>query len=93
MLVGTLQVELFLPGCLSLKEKRAIIKGMKTRIRNRFNVSAAEVDYQDKWQRCVLAVATVSNTKKHIEEVLNRAFQYIERESRVEVLDHLLEIF
>ncbi|MFC1569513.1 DUF503 domain-containing protein [bacterium] len=93
MLVGTLQIEILLPGCHSLKEKRVVIKSLKTRIRNRFNVSVAEVEYQDKWQRSILAAANVSNEKKHVEEVLNKIFYYIENDSRVEVLDHLIEVF
>jgi len=84
---------MLIPGCHSLKEKRVVIKGLKTRIRNQFNVSVAEVDYQDKWQRSILAVAAISNEKKHIEEVLNKILYFVERESRVAVLDHLVEIF
>ena len=93
MLVGTIQVEFLLPGCLSLKEKRVVIKSLKTRIRNRFNVSVAEVEYQDKWQRSVLAIACVSNEKGYIEKVLNKIYHTIESNSSVEILDHLIEIF
>ena len=47
MLVGTLEVELYLPGTSSLKEKRFILKSIKTKIRNSYNVSIAEVDFQE----------------------------------------------
>ena len=93
MLVGTIQIEFLLPGCLSLKEKRVVVKSLKTKIRNRFNVSVAEVAYQDKWQRSILAVANVSNEKKYIEEILNKILRFAESETRIEVLDHLIEIF
>jgi uncharacterized protein len=63
MLVGTLQVEFLLHDAFSLKEKRFVMQSLKAKIQNRFNVSVAEVDFQDKWQRGAVAVACVSSDK------------------------------
>lgn len=59
MKLTLLTYELYIPGCRSLKEKRREIKGLKDSLRSRLNVSVAEVDYLDKWQRSVLAIAWV----------------------------------
>ena len=55
MVVGVRSWELALAGCQSLKDKRRIVKSLKDRLHNQFNVSAAEVDHQDSWQRAALA--------------------------------------
>ena len=52
-------VELHLPDVESLKGKRHVLKGLKQKVRARFEVSVAEVDHQDMWQRATLAVAYV----------------------------------
>jgi uncharacterized protein YlxP (DUF503 family) len=92
MLVGTLRVDLFLPDASSLKEKRYALQSLKTKIRNRFNVSVAEVDFQDKWQRAELGAACVSSDRKVIEGMLNGVLELIEKDTRVEVTDRLIEI-
>ncbi|MCK4351047.1 MAG: DUF503 domain-containing protein, partial [Candidatus Krumholzibacteria bacterium] len=56
MIVSRLRVQFLLPGCNSLKEKRFVLNSLKARLRNRFNVSVCEIDYQDKWQRSELGL-------------------------------------
>ena len=68
--IGVLTLELRLENSHSLKEKRHVLEGLKTRLRNKFNVSVAEIDYQDLWQRAALAVVTVSSDHTHAEKVL-----------------------
>jgi len=91
MFIGTAQVELFIPGSLSLKEKRFILKSIKARIQNQFNVSIAEVDFHDKWQRSCLGIAIVSNERKHAEKTIDNILRFIEREDRLEIIDQLIE--
>lgn len=93
MILGALQIEMTIPGSTSLKEKRFVLQSIKTKVKNKFNVSVAETQYQDKWQRAVLAFATVSNSKTHIEETLQTVFSFIERDDRVEIVDSITEIF
>ncbi len=54
----------------SLKEKRHVVKSLKDRLRERFNVSVAEIDHLDSWQASVIAAVTVSNDRTHAEQVL-----------------------
>ena len=68
--IGVLTLELRLDESHSLKDKRQVVKGLKDRLRNDFNVSVAEIDYQDLWQRALLAVVTVSSAHSHAESVL-----------------------
>ncbi len=91
MLIGVLNVEFRLPGASSLKEKRLVVKSLKTRIRNKFNVSVAEVDFLDKWQRCELGIVMVANSGKRIEERLNAIIQLINGDPRIEVLKEDME--
>ncbi|WP_372882417.1 DUF503 domain-containing protein [Psychromonas sp.] len=62
--VTLMYIELLVPHAQSLKDKRQQVRGLKERIRSRFNASVAEVGYLDKWQRCVLAVCLVGNDKR-----------------------------
>jgi hypothetical protein len=74
--VGT--VELHLPDVGSLKGKRHVLKGLKEKVRQRFEVAVAEVDHQDTWQRATLAVAYVSHDSRHANEVVSKAVDFIE---------------
>lgn len=68
--IGLLTLQLQIEAAHSLKEKRHVVRGLKDRLRNRFNVSVAEVDGQDTWQRSVIAVVTVSGDRQRVEEQL-----------------------
>ncbi|MCD6117408.1 DUF503 domain-containing protein [bacterium] len=92
MLVGTLQVELHISGAQSLKEKRFILKSIITRLRNNFNISVSEVDYQDKWQRACIGIASVSNSRRFIDSVFTRVMNAIIKDNRVELIDNIIEI-
>lgn len=85
MLVGTMLLDLFLPAAASLKDKRMILKSFKAKIRNQFNVSVAEVGFQDKWQRSTLGIAVVANERRFIDEMLSSISRFIERDGRVEI--------
>jgi len=75
--IGVLTLELRLEQAHSLKEKRHVVKGLEERLRHKFNVAVAEIDYQDLWQRAVVAAVTVSSDRVHAERVL----QSVEREA------------
>ncbi len=93
MFVGVGQVELFIPESGSLKSKRFVLKSIKTKIKNKFNVSVAEIENNDKWQRSSLGFAVVSNDRKIVDSTLNQVINMIESDFRVEVIDHSIEIF
>lgn len=92
MIVGTVEVDLNLPGVSSLKEKRRRVKSLLARVQNRFGVSIAEVDYNDSWRRAQLGAAVVSNEKKHAEQVIARLMQMIEAEPEMVLVDYRVEI-
>lgn len=86
--VGVLILELRLEESHSLKDKRHYVKSLKDRLRTKFNVSVAEIDYQDLWQRGLIAVATVSGDRAHAEQVL----QNVERDAALVLGAVLVEV-
>ena len=85
-------VELHLPDVALLKDKRHVLKGLKERVRARFEVAVAEVDHHDLWQRTTLAVAYVSHDSRHANEVVSKAMDFIETNVEGEVIGTSVEI-
>lgn len=75
--IGVINLELRLDQSHSLKDKRQVLQSLKERLRRKFNVAVAEIDYQDLWQRGMLSVVTVSSDHVRAEQVL----QLVEREA------------
>lgn len=71
----------------SLKDKRRIVQSVLTKVRNRFNLSAAEVGLQDQWQSTELAFACVGSHRKTIEQELRRASELVEQTYEIEIVD------
>ena len=92
MFIGVCTVELFLPSNRSLKDKRRIVKSLKDRMKQRFNISIAEIDDQDLWQKTVLGIACVGNDKSHINQTLDRVMGTIRTTPWVEVVEYHLEM-
>jgi uncharacterized protein YlxP (DUF503 family) len=93
MHIGVCTIELRLPGNRSLKGKRSVIKSIVTRVGREFNVSIAEVDAQNTWQRAVLGVASVSTSASYVHGQLERVVQWIEtHRPDVELLDYQIEL-
>ncbi len=68
--IGVLTLEIHIEDSHSLKDKRHVVKSLKDRLRQRFNISAAEIDFLDSWQSSVVAVVTVSKDRARAEQVL-----------------------
>lgn len=92
MIVGTLQVRLLIREARSLKDKRQVVKSIKDRLRNGFNVSVAEIEEQDNRQLAVLAFAMVSNETHHVKTALGQIVQALRGHPVAEFLDHEMEI-
>jgi uncharacterized protein YlxP (DUF503 family) len=92
MIVGVLTVELFLPSNGSLKDKRQTVKSLKQRVKNRFNVSIAEVGEQDLWQKSVLGVACVGTDTAFVNQVLDSVMNVIHGTPLVQVVDYRMDI-
>jgi len=93
MFVGVCTIELHIPESGSLKTKRQSLRSLKDRIRNSFNVSVAEVDGNDLWQKASLAVAAVSNDKAHLNQTLDHVINMVERVPELSLLEYHIEIF
>ena len=77
MVVGVLRLVLYLPENHSLKGKRAVLRSIKTRVANKFNVSIAECDDHDNWQRATLGVAQVGNEREHVDRSLREVAEFV----------------
>ena len=73
--VGVLTLELRLENSFSLKDKRQVVRSLKDRLRRKFNVAVAEIDYQELWQRAALAAVTVSSDHSYAEKLLRSVEQ------------------
>ena len=92
MLVGLERFDLRIPGCGSLKEKRHVVKTLTNAIRSRFNVSVAEVDHHDLWQRTAIAVAAVTQESYHARKVLHEVERLVEGFHEVEIIEAELSL-
>ncbi len=92
MVIGLLTLELHFPGARSLKDKRQALRSLEQKLRNRLNVSVAEVEHQDLWQRCRLAVVSVNTDHVHREATLHEAEREAVGARDVEVLDSVFEV-
>jgi uncharacterized protein YlxP (DUF503 family) len=90
MIVGLISWELHLAACHSLKEKRQIVKSLKDRLHQRFNVSAAETDHHDLWQRAELSAVVVTTDRQHAEQVLREADRLVEGADGARIMDSSL---
>ena len=92
MFVGICQIDLIIHNSNSLKEKRQILKAIIERVKNRFNVSAAEVGDNDVWQRSQIGLSVVGNDSSHINSMLDKILNFIESLHLAEAIDHRIEI-
>lgn len=79
MIVGVLRVELYIHGAGSLKEKRKEIRSIKDRLRKSFNVSVAEIDNQDLWNRGSLGIAVAGGDAAFVQETVDRIKEFLEK--------------
>jgi uncharacterized protein YlxP (DUF503 family) len=93
MFVGICTIEVHIPESGSLKTKRQSLRSIKDRIRHTFNVSVAEVDGNDLWQKSSLAVAAVSNDKSHLNQTLDHVVNMVRAVPELSLLDYQIEIF
>ena len=93
MHVGVCRIRFRLPENGSLKGKRQVVKSITSRVKNKFNVSVAEVDDNDLWQAATIGISCVSNDPRHANEILSKAADFIsDGRFGIEVLDYNIEI-
>lgn len=86
MFTGICRVELHLMEGTSLKEKRQVIRSIIERLKNRFNISIAEVGAQDLLQRAEIGLATVGSDTIYPGKVMDRVIDFIENDGRVQII-------
>jgi len=93
MIVGVCKIKLRIPENMSLKGKRSVVKSIIAQLKNKFNVSVAEVDDQQLWQIATLGVCSVSNDSRYTNEVLSKVMSFVTNgRFEVEILDCEIEI-
>ena len=92
MTVGLCTVELFIPDGHSLKEKRQVLQSLKARLRDKFNLSVAEVGDQDLWQKAILGMACVANESAHVNQVLDQAVNLIQSVPVIQLVRSRIEL-
>lgn len=92
MVVGVLELQISVFDAMTLKDKRRVLKSLKDRIGNTFNVSVAEVDYQDKIRTSVLGVAVVANESRFADSVLSKVVEMVRRVPAVSLVDYHIDL-
>lgn len=92
MHIGVLTLHLSIEYANSLKDKRQAVKSLIARIRNRFNVSVAEVDALDIWRRAVVGVVVVSNSAPLVNQLLEKVVDYAENDANAVLDDYSIEM-
>jgi uncharacterized protein YlxP (DUF503 family) len=87
MIIGCLVMDLYLPYSHSLKEKRKRLKGLKDRLKTRYNVAFSELEFQDKWQRSRIGIVTLNSGKQIIEKTFNQILKDVEENLDGEILE------
>ncbi len=93
MTVGLARVTLFLPEVHSLKEKRMILRRIKDRAQQKFNLAIAEVGENDLWQRALLGVAVIGSGRRFIESALDEVVRFIRGEAEVTNVEREIQTY
>ena len=91
MVVGVLQMRILVRDALSLKDKRRVVRSLRDRIRNDFNVSVSEVDALDQRQTAILGVALATNERRFADQVLAKVVDFVRRAPEGQLADYEVE--
>jgi uncharacterized protein len=92
MVIGILEIVLYLPESHSLKEKRQIVKSIKDKVHNRFNVAIAETEDLDLWQKARLGVVSLGNDRRQVNGRLDQVTNFVERMQLAADMDFQIEL-
>lgn len=92
MLIAAIQIELSIPWAMSLKDKRHVVKGLKERLRRRYNCATAEVADNDVWRSAVIGIAVVGNDARFLQSVAQKIVNYVEEYQDAVLEDFSIEI-
>lgn len=92
MIIGTAKITIYAPWVHSLKEKRMTVKSLCAKVRNKFNVSIAEVEEQDTHQNIVLGLAFVVNETSAADSIIDHVLNFIEDNTEGDIIDIYREL-
>lgn len=92
MILGTCRLKITIYESDSLKYKRHILKSIIERLKNKFNISIAEIALNDTWQSAVIGFACVTNDRAYANKIINKVISFIDMDNRVEIIDCIIEI-
>ncbi len=92
MIIGTLSIDVVIVSSRSLKEKRRVIKSLKDRIRNKFNVSISETKAQDNHKYSTLSIAMVGTDRKYVNSTLSSLINFFRFFPQVQLVHYELEL-
>lgn len=92
MIIGSCAVEIIVYDANSLKDKRQVIKSIIGKMKSRYNISVAEVGLNDKWRHGLIGFACVTNDSVHANKVISNVLNFMEEDTRIEVINSDIEI-
>lgn len=91
--IGVLYTQLFISHAQSLKDKRMVIKRLKDKVRQKYNVSVSELDCEDKWQTALMGYIMIGNDRRYIDGCLQNLLSFVQAYHAAEVVEHDVEFF
>lgn len=91
--IGVLTISIQIPGAQSLKAKRMVLRSLKSRVKNKFNVSVAELDRQDKWQTATIGFVMINTDQRYVDSRLQNLLSFIESFGNFYVCDQEIEYY
>lgn len=92
MIIGILQLELRMSESHSLKEKRMVLKSLKDRLRQKFNISISEIGLQDTWQRALIGIAGIGTDKRVVNGLLSSILDWVGEDRSIELVSSQMEM-
>ena len=92
MYVGVLKLEMHLPQVTNLREKRSVVTRLQSHVRNHTKLTCVEVEHEDTYQLCSLAIISASKNADTAEHVLDKAREVVEEANLAMILDEEMDI-
>ncbi|NLP50520.1 DUF503 domain-containing protein [Bacillus sp. RO1] len=83
-MIGYIECDCMIYDAQSLKEKRAVLQRVMTRLKQKFNISISEIDHQDVWQRTKIGIVAISSSKSITEKELQKVLDYLDSFPEIE---------
>ena len=90
MIFGLCELELYLPECHSLKEKRNILRRYKYFLRSKYNISISEIEYKEIWKKSIIGIACVGDNRIIINKIIDRVINETEDYKNIELIDSII---